>query len=224
MINEDMLRQSAAEAAQVIRDSLPAPAECEHDYSPAFERNMRRTLRRAKHPVLYRLSRYVAGLVLGVMLAGGICMTASTEARAAFFAWVREQYEEFAVYRFVGDVPEESDAAAYELTWLPEGFSLQSEENLDDSIYRIYTDDTGRRIVFSCSQGADAAGLFVISENAEAKTVQIGSITADFYQASGEEESSVLVWFSEEGDLCFYIVSDLSEDTIIQLAENVRKK
>ncbi len=31
MISEEMLKKAAAEADQAIRDSLPAPAECEHD-------------------------------------------------------------------------------------------------------------------------------------------------------------------------------------------------
>ena len=30
MISEEMIKNAAAEADQAIRDSLPAPAECEH--------------------------------------------------------------------------------------------------------------------------------------------------------------------------------------------------
>ena len=42
MISEEMLKKAAAEADQAIRDSLPAPAECEHEFSPSFQRKMRR--------------------------------------------------------------------------------------------------------------------------------------------------------------------------------------
>ena len=38
MISEEMLKKAAAEADQAIRDSLPAPAECEHEFSPSFQR------------------------------------------------------------------------------------------------------------------------------------------------------------------------------------------
>ena len=33
MISEEMLKKAAAEADQAIRDSLPAPAECKHEFS-----------------------------------------------------------------------------------------------------------------------------------------------------------------------------------------------
>ena len=47
MISDEMLKKATAEADQAIRDSLPAPAECEHEFSPSFQRKMRRTFRKA---------------------------------------------------------------------------------------------------------------------------------------------------------------------------------
>lgn len=38
MISEEMIKNAATEADQAIRDSLPAPAECEHEFSPLFQR------------------------------------------------------------------------------------------------------------------------------------------------------------------------------------------
>lgn len=76
--------KAAAEADQAIRDSLPAPAECEHEFSPSFQRKMRRTFRKAKHPVIYKLPKYAACFVLAVALASGTWLTVDAEARAAF--------------------------------------------------------------------------------------------------------------------------------------------
>ena len=53
MISEEMLKKAAAEAEQAIRDSLPAPAACKHEFSPSFQRKMRRAFRKAKHPIIY---------------------------------------------------------------------------------------------------------------------------------------------------------------------------
>lgn len=103
MISDEMLKKATAEADQAIRDSLPAPAECEHEFSPSFQRKMRRTFRKAKYPVIYKLPKYAACFVLVVVLASSTWLTVDAEARAAFFAWVREQYETFIEYRFVGD-------------------------------------------------------------------------------------------------------------------------
>ena len=40
MISEEMIKNAATEADQAIRDSLPAPAKCEHKFSPLFQRKM----------------------------------------------------------------------------------------------------------------------------------------------------------------------------------------
>lgn len=224
MISEEMLKKAAAEADQAIRDSLPAPAECEHEFSPSFQRKMHPIFRKAKHPVIYKLPKYAACFVLAVALASGTWLTVDAEARAAFFAWVREQYEAFVEYRFIGEAPKETAIVEYELTWLPEGFSFQKEQDLDGGMYLTYTNDSGQRIIFSYLQGDDAASLFVISDYTEAQSTQIGNIRADFYQADEETSSNMLIWSSEENDFAFYIMADFPKDTMIKLAESVRKK
>lgn len=224
MISEEMLKKAAAEADQAIRDSLPAPADCKHEFFPSFQRKMRRTFRKAKHPVIYKLPKYAACFVLAVALASGTWLTVDAEARAAFFTWVREQYEAFVEYRFIGEAPQENTIVEYELTWLPEGFAFQKEQDLDGGMYLTYANDSGQRIIFSYLRGDDAASLFVISDYTEARSTQVGNIRADFYQADGETSSNMLVWSSEENDLAFYIMADLPEDTMIKLAEGVQKK
>lgn len=224
MINEEMMKKAAAEADQAIRDSLSAPADCKHEFSPSFQRKMRRTFRKAKHPMIYKLPKYAACFVLAVALASGTWLTVDAEARASFFAWVREQYEAFVEYRFISEAPQENTVIEYELTWLPEGFSFQKKQDLDGGTHLTYTDDLGRRIIFSCLQGDDAASLFVTSDYAETRSVRIGNIHADFYQANKEASSNMLVWTSEEDDLAFFIMADLSEDTMIKLVEGVQKK
>ena len=37
MISDEMLKKATAEADQAIRDSLPAPAECKHEFSHRFK-------------------------------------------------------------------------------------------------------------------------------------------------------------------------------------------
>ena len=223
MISEEMLKKAAAEADQAIRDSLPAPAECKHEFSPSFQRKMRRTFRKANHPIIYKLPKYAACFVLVVALASSTWLTVDADARAAFFAWVREKYEEFVQYKFIGDTSTQNNVVQYELTWLPEGFSLESEQSLGSGTYLIYTDGSGQQIIFSYLQGTDSSNLFVASDYTEARSVQVNDIKADFYQASKENSANILVWLSEEDNFCFYIMTNLSEDTIIKLAEGVQK-
>lgn len=224
MINEEMLKKAADEAAQAITDSLPTPKECQHEFSASFQRRMQHIFRSTKHPIIYKFSKYVACFVLAVILISSTLLALNTEVRAAFFAWVREQYESFVEYRFIGEAPQENTVVEYELTWLPEGFSFQKEQNLDGGTYLTYTDDSGRRIIFSYLQGEDAASLFVASDYTEIQSIQIGNIQADFYQASEEGSANVLVWLSEKDNLFFCIMTNLSEDTMIKLASGVQKK
>lgn len=224
MVNEEMLKKAADEAAQKIMASFPVPQECKHEFSPSFHKKMRRVFHKANHPVIYKLPRWVAGIVLVVILAGGTELTVDAEARAAFFAWVREKYEAFVEYRFTGDASDEGNTDAYELAWLPDGFSLMEEHVLGGSTLMIYTNDFGQRITFSYLQGDDAVSMFITSDYVEVKTVQIGDIKADYYRAGQEESADALVWISEKGDITFSILANLPEDIVIKLAEGVKIK
>ena len=44
MITDEMLRAAASEADQAILDSLPLLQECDHQFSPQFERKMKRVI------------------------------------------------------------------------------------------------------------------------------------------------------------------------------------
>ncbi|MSS91487.1 hypothetical protein FYJ45_25640 [Eisenbergiella tayi] len=86
MISEEMLKKAAAEADRVIRDSLPAPRECKHEFSSSFQKKMRRTLRKANHPMIYKLPKRVACFVLAAILGTGTWVTVDAGARDIFTA------------------------------------------------------------------------------------------------------------------------------------------
>lgn len=224
MISEEMLKKAAAEADQAIRDSLPAPADCKHEFSPSFQRKMRRTFRKAKHPVIYKLPKYAACFVLAVALASGTWLTVDAEARAAFFAWVREQYESFVEYRFIGEAPQENEIVDYELTWLPEGYSETESHILAGSLTTIYKNETGRIIQFSYSQGGDATSLFVKSNYSKIITIELGSIVAEYYEAEEQSDANALTWMSEDGEIMFCITAFEPKEVLVKMAESVTKK
>lgn len=223
MIDKELLQKAAAEADQAIRDSLPTPQTCEHEFSPAFHKKMHRIFYKAKHPIIYTIPKRVACFIFVAIIVSGTWLTVDAKARAVFFEWVREQFEAFVEYRFIGDAPSGSSVVQYNLTWLPEGFSLEEEEKLGNSTYLTYTDDSGQRIIFSYLQGSDATSLFVASDYVEIESVQIGNIKADFYQASQETAPNGLVWVSEEENLCFCITAPFPKDMMIKLGESVQK-
>ena len=64
MITDEMLAQAAAELADAINESLPSPSECTHQFSPRFEKKMKRLIRKSHHPIFYRTLRTVASIIL----------------------------------------------------------------------------------------------------------------------------------------------------------------
>ena len=72
-----------------------------------------------KYIIWPRVRSAAVCFLLAVLLTGSAILTFSVEARAAFFGWVREQYENFYVYFFEGEAAV-TDPAKYELGWMPE--------------------------------------------------------------------------------------------------------
>ena len=224
MITEEMLRIAAAEADQAIRDSLPHPADCDHQFSPRFERKMKRVIRRGRHPVAYTFLHRAACLLVVVTLVGASWLTVDAEARGAFFAWVRQQYENFVEYRFEGLAPDEEMTTNIAPTWLPEGYEETKAQSAGGTSTKTYSNRDGQAIHFMYSAGADATSLFVVSDNMTAVKVIVGTQEADFYQDADPENANVLVWHSESGDILFCISAPLPRDEIIKIAESIEPK
>lgn len=224
MITEEMLRIAAAEADQAIRDSLPHPADCDHQFSPRFERKMKRVIRRGRHPVAYKFLHRAACLLVVVTLVGASWLTVDAEARGAFFAWVRQQYENFVEYRFEGLAPDEEMTTSFAPTWLPEGYEEAKAQSAGGTSTKTYSNRDGQAIHFMYSAGADATSLFVVSDNMTAVKVIVGTQEADFYQDADPENANVLVWHSESGDILFCISAPLPRDEIIKIAESIEPK
>lgn len=222
MIHKDKLSASAAKATMAIIDSLPAPGECSHEFTPRFQKKMQRTIRRAKHPIIYNIPKRVACFIIAAIIIGSTWLTVDADARTEIFAWIREKYEEFIEYRFVGKHSSEKEKTDYELTWLPDGYTEIDRLVTEDGCTIIYSHDVSL-IQFVYSTGADADSLFVGDFNGEVQTIQIGEFIADFYQAQNNSQSSTVVWMSAQKDTLFSITTSLPKDIIIELCKSVQK-
>ena len=221
MITDEMLRIAATEANQAICDSLPRPEECDHQFSPRFERKMRRVIRRGRHPVAYKYLRRAACLLVAVTLFGASWLTVDAEARGAFFAWVRQQYENFVEYRFEGLAPDEEMTSNFAPTWLPAGYEETEARCSDSTTIRVYGNQDGQKISLIYSHGADAVSIFIEADHMTAEKVAVGTQQADFYQDTNPENANVLVWQSESGDVIFSISAALPKDELVKIAESI---
>ena len=95
MITDEMLSEAARKAAIRINDSLPVPAECDHQFSAKFDRRMKKLIHLSNHPIRYRLLRSAAMIALVLFLGFGSVLSVSVEAREVVLGWIKQQYETF---------------------------------------------------------------------------------------------------------------------------------
>ena len=231
MITEEMLKAAAVEADQVILDSLPAPEECEREFSNSFRKKIRRISRRANHPVLYKFAKSVACFVLAVILTGGVWLTVDAEAREAFIRWVKETSGTYSVYHFEGtdsetqtsegQSSEEEISPEYSLAWIPDGYTEWATENVGDSIYVMYADESGRLLTFGYLPGSDGTYMFLETTGYTQESTYVGNVPADFYLSHSPDKANSIVWTSPDGETAFYLDGFFSKEELIDMAENV---
>lgn len=219
MITDEMMKQAAKEAGNIITDSLQMQEEYSHEFSEAFENNMENILQKAKHKKRKRLYKQVACYLAIFVVTGSSFLIFNQEARATFLYWLRGQYNGYMEYRYTGDGSAEQQE--YVLTYIPEGYYEKETTEMEGMNIAIYHNDLGNQIAFMSSSGTDAISLFISDENAQEVTV--GNIKADYYQAEADDENSVIVWYSEDRTTIFSISAALSKEEIVKIAESVEE-
>lgn len=232
MITGEMLKTAAIEADQAIRDSLPAPEECGHAFSPSFQKKMRQIFRRAKHPALYKLIRSVACVILAVILTGGVWLTIDAQARETFIRWVREVYGTYSVYYFRGaasgehtsedQASKEQASPEYSLAWIPDGYTEWKTESIGDDIYVVYVDDRGNLLTFGYLPSSSTTYMFVETTDYTKQSIYVGNIPADFYLSHSPDKANSIIWRSTDGETVFYLDGFFSKEELIEMAENVQ--
>lgn len=219
MITEEMMKQAAKEAGNIITDSLQTQEEYRYEFSKTFENNMENILQKAKHKKRKRLYKQVACYLAIFVVAGSSFLMLNQEARATFLYWLRGQYTGYMEYRYTGDGSAEQQE--YVLTYIPEGYYEKETTEMEGMNIAIYHNDLGNQIAFMSSSGTDAISLFISDDNAQ--EVMVGNQKADYYQAEAEDENSVIVWYSEDRATIFSISAALSKEEIIKVAESVEE-
>ena len=219
MITEEMMKQAAKEAGNIITDSLQTQEEYRYEFSKTFENNMENILQKAKHKKRKRLYKQVACYLAIFVVAGSSFLMLNQEARATFLYWLRGQYNGYMEYRYTGDGS--AQQKAYVLTYIPEGYYEKEISEMEGMNITIYNNDMGNQIAFMSSSGTDAISLFISDDNAQ--EVMVGNQKADYYQAEAEDENSVIVWYSENRATIFSISAALSKEEIVKIAESVEE-
>ena len=173
---------------QQMRDMLADPQGwCKRKFRPMWKIALRR----------------VAAFFLTALVGVSAWLAVDTQAREAFFSWVKEAYEHSIVYRIMP-----TDTAQTlphcELTYLPAGFGARSNIYEDETLYTcIYEDsDTGSDfIVFYMLLNEELQTELLTNQQPE--HLLINGVSAEYYGPSEESDTGNLLWIdSEMGVFC----------------------
>lgn len=223
MISDAALKEAAFAVDQAMQDALPKPEECDHVFSPAFEKKMRKLIRKANHPVAYKVLNRAACALLVLVLSASLLLTFHPKARAAVVDWIKEKMGDFYHY-FAPEKASEPEAEAatpedYCLGWLPEGYTLLFS-NTTDRKTEAYVNDAGQILQFQCvysSSGSLAVGGGEYTE----KQVMIGNLQAEIYLAKDNSRGNGIIWSANNGNILLCISAQLGEADLIKMAESV---
>lgn len=221
MITDEMLTQAAAELADAINASLPAPEECQHQFSAKFERKMNRLIYRTNHPFQQCILRSAAIILLVILLGFSSLLAVSVEAREAVFGWIRDQYESFYAYFFEGQ-SEEDESVSYYPGWMPDEFKYETTFEISGGKSFVYVSSGGTIAEFSYSASPENFVMFIESVDCEQHSVLINGIEGTLYIPYDSSMASGIVWIDEASNTIFHISASIESDVLIKIAEQIK--
>ena len=223
MISDSMLRSAAKKSCEIYVNQLESgyDPKTQHEFSPEFEKKIKRLRRKANHPIVYRSLQRIASIILVCLIACGAWFTVDAEARAAFFGWVKEIYETYFVYRFEGNADYSESSVAYRPTWLPEGYTEFYVDDIDATTVVSYQNTDGLLLTFRYTHNPNETDWFIDATHAVIKETTVNGYPAEILLADNITTASVIAW-TDEQDSAFYVSGFLSESELIKIAENIQ--
>ena len=218
------LKAALQEAYFMELEEMPSEEKLSEDealtFSSAFERKMKKLIRRADHPIRYRIAQAAACLLLAALLSGCTVLAVSPEARAAFVGWVREVYEGWFVYHYIGKEQAVPENVVFCPTWMPDGYELIVEPENRAHMIAIYENPEEDIILFNCYMNTESMNL-QIGEDTQLIDTYVSNISADLYIDNTSGAVNHLVWEDENKQRIFWITSTLDGETMVKIAESV---
>lgn len=213
MISDKDLRDAARACEKAILETLPEPKDCPANFSPQFEKKMKKLVFRTDHPVLYWLSR-----ILPVLLLLGAVAAALLASRQTPPGPVPIPPPSSAPAETTAPPSAPPDRVVYRPTWLPDGCTLSRE-----ALY-----DGEGMLTYAAPGGTDAVFLYATQdrpwtdgdlEQGEAVSVGDGAGVLRLGQSKGALND--LFWTDEAAGASFWISAPFPEEELIKMAESV---
>lgn len=224
MITDDMLRAAAAKSCElyVERRTSNYNDTVQHNFSPQFEKAIRKLKKKADHPFFYHAIHRVASIFLAVLLGASAWLAVDVEARAAVIGWIKEVYEDLFVYRYDDKTENPIPESNYRPSWLPEGYTEFFVDDSAELILVVYANEAGEMLKFNYVQNPNETSWGVDLTQMEMTPVKVHGNDADLLISTSSEIANCILW-STSDNTAFYISAFLDADDLVRIAESVEK-
>ena len=219
MISEETLRAATKEYAKDFYTSLPETAECDHAFSPKFEKKMRHLCHKAKYKPAYTFLKRIACAMVAFILCASAFLALNTEVRASIIGWVTEKYNSYIRYSFSGK-DNASNFSSYDFADIPEGYVLLERTETSSGTTILYINDDGRIIDLSYEYNVKSNAFFFKVEDHIHTNETVDGITMDIYISNNPKYNNTIIW-SVDDDVLFILSANFDKDDLIKLAKNV---
>ena len=223
-MTHETFRKAIAEALDPEYAAM-IPEHGEHVFSDKFERRMQKLIRRRRKPYYVLISTGLrrAACIVVMFLVVSFTTVMSVEAlRKPFLDFLASIFGDHTTIESVldldGDYPETFEER-YEITEGLEGFILESEETVNDSIFLYYRSRQDNSIIIFAQKPVKNYTNNLNTENTSISNHLIGDNSAiTFYDNQGYYN---IVW--NNGKYIFELYSTISKDVLINIANSVKK-
>lgn len=215
MMTDEMLRAAAQEISQCMTDGISAEP---HSFSPDFRRKINRLTRRAKHPLLYRVTRSAAAAMLTLVVTFGSLVALSPAVRAAVIGWVRSTIDNFFQYSTDETTPPDM-LYEYAMPEVFHGYTLWLTVDGNHGVTYVYTSDDGKMLQFCYMCGADAGSLLLNMAGCAYERGNVGPFPADIYISADSARSSAVVWQAPDSRILCFLSVIADRQTLLEMAQ-----
>ena len=223
MIPDEMLREAIARTYESYISHLLSDYDPEYrcEFSPIFEKKIKKLMRRADHPILYRTLKRIAVILLTLLIAGTVWISVDADARAAFFGWFNEVIGNSFVYHHNESANGNTKPVDYRPLWIPDGYSENTVNVFVDETTVLYKSEAKGYLRFSYIISLEKRTWYLDITDADIKDCCVNAQPAQLFISKLDSVASGITWTTE--DSVFLITGFVTEAELIRMAESVEE-
>ena len=230
--SDNELTTPAKSVLTSMMSAIPQSEECDHEFSSEFEEKMQDVFKKERRRrAMRRASRRAAMLFLVCCVTAGVYLGVNTSARAAFFGWIKEHYENYFVYCFSGNLSPAAEPMLpkmeFKPEWLPNGYVWDGSSEINGQVEISFKNQEGDEFTFGYMPNPAKHDWTIESWEMDLSDmthteVTVNGYAADLFVSKDGASGNILMWTSYENDAAFCVSGPIEVSDLLRVAESVR--